>query len=88
MTTLLIIVGIIVLLIAIVIWVYNKFVKNRNLVKDAWSNIDVFLKKRHDLIPNLVNIVKGYATHEKDTLEKVIQAINQAINLTSHSLFH
>ncbi|MCB0507681.1 MAG: LemA family protein [Chitinophagales bacterium] len=63
--------------------VFNKFVSNKNIVKDAFSNIDVFLKKRHDLIPNLVNTVKGYAEHEKDTLERVIQARNQAINVSS-----
>ena len=47
------------------VFVYNRFVKNRNMVKDAWSNIDVALKRRYDLIPNLVETVKGYAAHEK-----------------------
>lgn len=59
--------------------VFNRFVKNRNLVKDAWSNIDVALKRRYDLIPNLVETVKGYAAHEKVTLENVIKARNTAM---------
>lgn len=59
--------------------VYNRFVKNRNMVKDAWSNIDVALKRRYDLIPNLVETVKGYAAHEKATLENVIRARNAAM---------
>lgn len=67
------------LLAVIAIAIFNRFVKNRNLVKDAWSNIDVALKRRYDLIPNLVETVKGYAAHEKGTLEKVIQARNQAM---------
>jgi LemA protein len=61
------------------IFIFNRFVKNRNLVKDAWSNIDVALKRRYDLIPNLVETVKGYAAHEKVTLENVIKARNMAM---------
>ncbi len=61
--------------------VYNRFVRNRNLVKDAWSNIDVALKRRYDLIPNLVETVKGYASHEKETLDAVIKARNQAMGV-------
>ncbi len=61
------------------IFIFNRFVKNKNMVKDAWSNIDVALKRRYDLIPNLVETVKGYAAHEKSTLEQVIQARNAAI---------
>ncbi len=67
------------LLVLLSITVYNKFVRNRNLVKDGWSNIDVALKRRYDLIPNLVETVKGYAAHEKETLERAIQARNSAI---------
>ncbi|MEN2281607.1 LemA family protein [Algoriphagus sp. SE2] len=74
----------IVLFIGLVIMnIYNSFVKNKNTVKDAWSNIDVALKRRYDLIPNLVETVKGYASHEKETLEKVIQARNAAMAVPS-----
>ena len=54
--------------------IYNKLVKLKNLVAEAWSGIDVQLKKRHDLIPNLVETVKGYARHEKETFENVTRA--------------
>lgn len=64
----------------VVMRVYNKIVQNKNLVEDAWSNIDVALKRRHDLIPNLVNTVKGYATHEQETLNQVIEARNAAVS--------
>lgn len=79
----LVLVGILVVLALFMISVFNRFVKNRNLVHDAWSNIDVALKRRYDLIPNLVETVKGYAAHEKDTFEKVIQARNQAMAVPS-----
>ncbi|WP_243431473.1 LemA family protein [Algoriphagus lutimaris] len=59
--------------------IFNRFVRNKNTVKDAWSNIDVALKRRYDLIPNLVETVKGYAAHEQKTVEKVIQARNAAM---------
>lgn len=75
---LLIIIGIIVLLIIWFISMYNGFVKARIKVDNSWSDIRVFLKKRFDLIPNLVNTVKGYATHESSTFEKVTQARNAA----------
>lgn len=60
---------------------YNGLVRAKNAVMDAWSNIDVALKKRYDLIPNIVNTVKGYAAHESGTLEKVIAARNAALNV-------
>ena len=63
-----------------VIGAYNRLITLRNLVESAWAQIDVQLKRRHDLIPNLVETVKGYATHERETFEKVIQARNMAIN--------
>jgi len=67
---------------------YNKLVKLRQRVQNAWSQVDVQLKRRYDLIPNLVNAVKGYVQHEKDTLERVTQARNMAIqasNITEQS---
>lgn len=73
--------GIVILIAILLIAVFNRFVKNRNLVKDAWSNIDVALKRRYDLIPNLVETVKGYAKHEKSTLEDVINARNAAMQV-------
>ena len=63
--------------------VYNGLVKLRENVKNGWSQIDVQLKRRHDLIPNLVETAKGYMSHEKDTLEKVIKARQQAISADS-----
>lgn len=79
--TWLIIVGIIVfLLIAVVAGMYNSLVRLKNRAKEAWSDIDVQLKRRHDLIPNLVETVKGYASHEKELFEKVTEARANAIN--------
>jgi len=60
--------------------IYNRLVSMRNEVKNAWSGIDVQLKRRYDLIPNLVETVKGYMAHEKTTLENVIKARQQAID--------
>jgi LemA protein len=62
--------------------IYNKLTKLRILCEEGWSAIDVFLKKRYDLIPNLVETVKGYATHEKETFENVTRARNQAASAT------
>ena len=58
---------------------YNRLVGLRNQVKNAWRQIDVQLKRRHDLIPNLVEVVKDYMSYEQETLEKVVQARNQAV---------
>ena len=58
---------------------YNTLVSMRNAVKEAWAQIDVQLKRRHDLIPNLVETVKGYAGHERETLEAVVQARSAAV---------
>ena len=79
MSVLLVVIAVIVLLAFFIIVIFNNFAKYRNLVKDGWSNIDVALKRRYDLIPNLVETVKGYAAHEKSTLENVVQARNQAM---------
>jgi len=70
------------ILVAAVLWLvltYNRFVSLRNRAKEAWSDIDVQLKRRYDLIPNLVETVKGYASHERELLEKVTQARAQAM---------
>jgi len=75
-----IIVGIIVLLILWVVIVYNRLISLRNEVQNAWKQIDVQLKRRHDLIPNLVSIVKGAMEFEQDTLEKVINARAKAVS--------
>jgi len=62
-----------------VVFVFNGLVSKRNMVENALSSIDVMLKRRHDLIPNLVETVKGYAAHESETFEKVVSLRNQAI---------
>ena len=78
----LIIFGIIIAFTIYLIALYNGLVRARNAVKNAWSQIDVQLKRRHDLIPNLVETVKGYVTHERGTLEAVTKARQQAISAT------
>ena len=75
-----IIIAIIVLLLVIFIASYNSFIVLRNKSDEAFSTMDIYLKKRYDLVPNLVETVKGYATHERDTLESVIRARNMAIS--------
>lgn len=80
MAPLLIILGIIVILVIWAIGIYNSLVKLRNQVKNAWSQIDVQLKRRHDLIPNLIETVKGYMKHEKETLENITAYRSQAMS--------
>jgi LemA protein len=75
----LIVIGLVVLAGLIYILMRNSIISSRNQVEEAWSGIDVQLKRRHDLIPNLVETVKGYATHERETFEKVTQARSQAM---------
>ena len=78
-----IIAGILILLVFYVIGVYNKLVNARNKVENQFSQIDVQLKRRADLIPNLVEIVKGYAKHEKETFTEVVEARNKALSAGS-----
>tara|TARA_B110000495_G_C23026089_1_gene609804 strand:- start:437 stop:1039 length:603 start_codon:yes stop_codon:yes gene_type:complete len=66
-----------------VIGIYNKLISLRNLFENGFAQIDVQLKRRYDLIPNLVNTAKGYMAHEKETLEAVIQARNQALSAST-----
>jgi LemA protein len=76
----LIFVVVVVAIAVLLVGIYNALVRLRNQVRNAWSQIDVQLKRRHDLIPNLVETVKGYAGHEKQTLENVIKARSQAVS--------
>lgn len=78
MITTIIIVAILAIAVLWAIGVYNKLVELRNQVKNAWSQIDVQLQRRYDLIPNLIETVKGYMNYEKSTLQTVVQARNQA----------
>lgn len=77
-TTIIVILVVIVLLVLWGIGIFNRLVQLRNQVKNAWSQIDVQLQRRYDLIPNLVEAVKGYMSYEKGTLEAVVNARNQA----------
>lgn len=79
MTNLYIVLGILIVLVLWAIFTYNRLVTLRNRTKEAWSDIDVQLKRRYNLIPNLVETVKGYATHERELFEKVTQARAQAM---------
>ena len=79
-TTLIIVIGALVLLALLVIGLYNKLVVLNKRSQEAWSDIDVQLKRRHDLIPNLINTVKGFASHEKEVFTKVTEARTKAMN--------
>ena len=83
MTAVLILIILIVVVALVVISMYNSLVRLRNQVKNAWSQIDVQLKRRHDLIPNLIETVKGYMHHERDTLENITKARSQAVQAES-----
>src|SRR5215467_1940825 len=78
-----VILGFVVLVVIVVIGMYNGLVRLKVQCDNAWADIDVQLKRRYDLIPNLVETVKGYAAHEKDTLEGVINARNRAMTATT-----
>jgi len=84
MVALWVILGIVVVIGFFVLINYNGLVRLRNQVRNAWSQIDVQLKRRHDLIPNLVETVKGYAAHERQTLEAVTSARNLALQAVGH----
>lgn len=81
-TTILIV---LILFVLCIIYAYNRLVTLKNRTAEAWSDIDVQLKRRFDLIPNLVNTVRGYMTHESGTLEKVIKARNSAMSAASRA---
>ena len=72
-------VGAILLVGSVLVFAYNRFVRLRQNVQEAWSSIDTELQRRHDLVPSLVEVVKGYAAHERGTLEAVIAARNAAV---------
>ena len=77
-----VVVGLVLLLGLGVLLGHNRFVRQRNLIDNSWSNVDTELERRYDLIPNLVETVKGYATHERGTLESVAAARSQAMAAT------
>lgn len=77
-----VVLGIFVLAVAWIIWTYNLLVSLRHRIQNSWKQIDVQLKRRHDLIPNLVESVKGYMKYEQDTLEKVLEARSKAVSST------
>ncbi len=82
MEVLWVVLGIVVLLALVGVASYNRFVSQKNLIRDAWANIDTELRRRYDLIPNIVETVKGYASHEREVLENVTQARAMATGAT------
>jgi LemA protein len=79
MTGLIIFVALVAVVIIMLVSIYNSLIRLRNQVKNAWSQIDVQLKRRHDLIPNLIETVKGYMTHERETLQNITDARSKAM---------
>jgi LemA protein len=80
-----IVVGVIVLLLLFFVFVYNSLTKKRIMVREGWSGIGTFLQQRSDLIPNLVETVKGYAVHESTTLQEVVKWRNKAVQATNNA---
>lgn len=85
MSPLWIIIAVVAVLLLFFIIVYNNLTKKRILVREGWSGIGTFLQQRNDLIPNLVETVKGYALHESNTLQEVVKWRNKAVQATSHT---
>lgn len=83
MTALLVVLALLIVVAIVGVVIYNGLVRKRHQVDNAWAQIDVQLKRRIDLVPNLVETVKGYAAHEKETLERVISARNAAVSAPS-----
>jgi LemA protein len=79
-TALYVVLGVVLLLALAVVVSYNRFVRQRNLVLESWRQVDVELRRRHDLVPNLVETVKGYAAHERAVLSTVVAARSAALN--------
>jgi LemA protein len=79
-TALLVVLGVVLLLVLAVVVSYNRFVRQRNLVQESWRQVDVELTRRHDLVPNLVETVKGYAAHERTALATVVEARAAALS--------
>src|SRR5437870_13181104 len=82
MIALWIVLGIVVLILLAGVLSYNRFVSQRNLIRNAWANIDTELRRRYDLIPNLVETVKGYAAHEREVFEEVARTRATAMQAT------
>src|SRR6201997_379469 len=83
MVALIVVVAVLVVLLGVPVLAFNGLVRRRNRTREAWSEIDVELKRRHDLIPNLVETVKGYAAHERGTFENIAKFRSQAMQATT-----
>lgn len=82
MTVVYVVIGVVVFVALLIAVSYNRFVTQRNLIRDSWSNVDTELRRRYDLVPNLVETVKGYAKHERDIMVKVSEARAAAVSST------
>jgi LemA protein len=82
MTAAYVAIGVVVFVLLLFALSYNRFVQQRNLIRDSWANVDTELRRRYDLIPNLVETVKGYAAHEREIMERVAQARAAAVSST------